>query len=53
MISYVKGSFRSFDASIYTTGKDFSSAEIDIWIDPASISTGDEKRDEHLSLIHI
>ena len=48
MIAYVKGSFRSFDASIYTTGKDFSSAEIDIWIDPASISTGDEKRDEHL-----
>ena len=48
MIAHVKGSFKSFDASIYTTGKDFSSAEIDIWIDPASISTGDEKRDEHL-----
>jgi len=48
MIAHVKGSFKIFDASIYTTGKDFSSAEIDIWIDPASISTGDEKRDEHL-----
>ena len=48
MISHVKGSFKTFDASIYTTGKDFSSAEIDLWIDPSSITTGDEKRDAHL-----
>ena len=34
--------------SIYTTGKDFQSAEIDFWIDAASITTGNEKRDEHL-----
>jgi polyisoprenoid-binding protein YceI len=48
MISNVKGSFKTFDASIYTTGKDFTTAEIDLWIDVSSISTGDEKRDEHL-----
>jgi len=48
MISHVSGSFKIFDASIYTTGKDFSTAEIDLWIDPSSISTGDAKRDEHL-----
>lgn len=48
MISHVKGSFKTFDGNIYTNGKDFKTAEIDIWIDPASISTGDSKRDAHL-----
>lgn len=48
MISHVKGTFKTFDASIYTTGKDFTTAVIDVWIDPTSISTGDEQRDEHL-----
>lgn len=48
MIAYVKGTFKTFDASIYTTGKDFATAVIDLWIDVSSISTGDEKRDEHL-----
>lgn len=48
MISHVKGAFKVFDASIYTTGKDFATAEIDLWIDVASITTGDVKRDEHL-----
>jgi polyisoprenoid-binding protein YceI len=48
MIAHVKGAFKIFDASIYTNGKDFTAAEIDLWIDAASISTGDEKRDEHL-----
>lgn len=48
MIAHIKGVFQTFDASIYTTGKDFSTAEIDLWIDAASISTGDAKRDEHL-----
>ena len=48
MISNVKGFFKTFDATIYTTLKDFSTAEIDLWIDPASINTGDTNRDEHL-----
>ena len=48
MISHTKGSFRIFDASIYTTAKDFTTADIDLWIDPSSITTGDAKRDEHL-----
>jgi polyisoprenoid-binding protein YceI len=48
MIAYVKGTFKTFDASIYTTSKDFTTAEIDLWIDPSSIDTGDTKRDEHL-----
>jgi len=48
MIAYVKGSFKTFDASIYTNAKDFTTAEIDLWIDTTSINTGDAKRDEHL-----
>lgn len=48
MIAHVKGSFKIFDASIYTTGKDFTTAEIDLWIDTTSITTGDAKRDTHL-----
>lgn len=48
MIAHVKGSFKIFDASIYTSDKDFTTAQIDIWIDASSITTGDSKRDEHL-----
>ncbi len=48
MIANVKGTFKTFDASIYTTAKDFATAVIDLWIDASSINTGDEKRDEHL-----
>ena len=48
MIAHVKGAFKTFDASIYTTANDFTTAEIDLWIDASSITTGDAKRDEHL-----
>jgi len=44
----VRGSFKEYDASIYTTGEDFLSAEIDFWLNPASINTGNENRDAHL-----
>ncbi len=48
MIAHVKGEFKTFDASICTTDKDFTTAEIDLWVDAGSITTGDAKRDEHL-----
>jgi polyisoprenoid-binding protein YceI len=48
MIASVKGSFKVFDANIFTTGKDFTTAEINLWIDVSSITTGDQKRDDHL-----
>jgi len=48
MIANVKGTFKIFDASIYTEKKKFTTAEIDLWIDASSINTGDAKRDEHL-----
>ncbi|MBK9730436.1 MAG: YceI family protein [Chitinophagaceae bacterium] len=48
MITNVKGVFKEFDASIYTTGEDFMTSEVDFFMSPASVDTGDEKRDEHL-----
>jgi polyisoprenoid-binding protein YceI len=48
MFANVRGYFREFDGSIYTTGEDFMTAEIDFWVNPASVDTGDQKRDEHL-----
>jgi hypothetical protein len=48
MITNVKGSFRRFDASIYTTGDDFRTAEADVWIDVTSIDTGNADRDGHV-----
>jgi polyisoprenoid-binding protein YceI len=48
LIFHVKGVFKKFDASIYTETDDFENTEIDLWIDAASVSTGDLKRDEHL-----
>jgi polyisoprenoid-binding protein YceI len=48
MFSNVRGAFKEFDASIYTTVEDFNTAEIDLWINPASIDTGNGQRDAHL-----
>jgi len=48
MIAHVKGTFKTFDASIYTNSNDFTTADVDLWIDASSIFTGDTKRDEHL-----
>jgi polyisoprenoid-binding protein YceI len=48
MITNVKGEFKEFYASVYTSGEDFMTSEIDFQIDPSSIDTGDTKRDEHL-----
>src|SRR5215203_76706 len=49
LFSHVRGTFKEFEASIYTTGDDFVTAEVDFWINPASIDTGIEQRDAHLS----
>ena len=48
MVTNVKGSFKEFEASIYTTGDDFISAEIDCWINAASVDTGSAERDKHI-----
>ena len=51
MISNVNGKFKNFNASIFTSLKDFTTANIDLWIDASSINTGDETRDQHLRTI--
>ena len=48
MIINVKGQFTEYNADIVTTDDDFSSAEIDFWMNPNSLKTNDEKRDAHL-----
>lgn len=48
MITNVRGTFKEFDASIYTTGEDFMTSEIDFWMNPASVDTGAADRDTHL-----
>ena len=48
MITNVKGSFKDFDATIYSTGDDFTTAEVECWIDAASVDTGSPERDAHI-----
>jgi polyisoprenoid-binding protein YceI len=48
MITYVRGSFQEFDASIYTTNDDFTTAEVDCWINTGSVTTNNADRDKHL-----
>ena len=48
MVTNVKGKFKEFEASIYTTNDDFMSSEIDCFINAASIDTGNTDRDNHL-----
>lgn len=48
MITHIRGTFKTFGASIYTIGNDFLTAEVKLWIDPSSVLTGDTKRNEHL-----
>lgn len=48
MITNVKGHFKEFEASIYTIDDDFMTSEIDFWINPASVDTGNADRDVHL-----
>ena len=48
MFTNVRGSFTEYNASISTDGNDFTTAEINVSINAASISTNDSKRDKHL-----
>jgi polyisoprenoid-binding protein YceI len=48
MISSVKGVFREFEADISTEDNDFTTARINFSMNPASVDTGEERRDGHL-----
>lgn len=48
MASDVEGSFKNFDATITTTGDDFTGSAFDFKADPASITTDNERRDKDI-----
>lgn len=48
MVTTVTGTFKNYDASIYTTNDDFMTAEIDFFAEVASLDTGNADRDGHL-----
>lgn len=48
MMVNVKGVFTEYNATIFTDGDDFMTADIDFWMNPDSLKTNDEKRDAHL-----
>jgi polyisoprenoid-binding protein YceI len=48
MVSYLRGSFKEYTATIYTQGEDFTSARMEVRINATSINTGDEMRDQNL-----
>jgi len=48
MITNVRGQFKEFEATIYTIGDDFLTADIDFRINPESVDTGNADRDIHL-----
>ncbi|MGX5819429.1 YceI family protein [Chitinophaga lutea] len=48
MITKVEGRFKKFTATIQAAGQDFSNAAVTAEIEVPSITTGDEKRDNHL-----
>lgn len=48
VIASVEGEFAEFDASVESEGNDFTNADIKFTADIESISTDNEKRDEHL-----
>src|ERR1700749_46840 len=48
MTSDVEGDFRSFEATITTTGEDFTSAFFEFSADAATINTDNEPRDKNI-----
>ncbi len=48
MITNVKGVFKEFEGTVYTSGKDFLTSDIEFKMNPASIDTGAPDRDGHL-----
>jgi polyisoprenoid-binding protein YceI len=48
MIANVRGVFREFEAEVYTSGIDFSTAEVNFRIAADSIDTNNDTRDAHL-----
>ena len=50
MVTNVRGVFKDYNGSVYTTGEDFFNAKLDLSINSGSINTGDATRDARLRL---
>lgn len=48
MVSNVRGHFGEYSATVQSEDNDFANGQIDLTINPASITTGDAARDGHL-----
>lgn len=48
LVSHIRGEVTIFDASIYMVGNDFTTAEINFWLDANSVLTGNPARDRDL-----
>jgi len=48
MISTVTGRFNQFDATVETSGDDFTNAQVEVKVDVNSITTNNNDRDNHL-----
>ena len=48
MVSDVEGGFKSFDIKVTSSKDDFSDAQIELTADVNSVSTDNDKRDEHI-----
>lgn len=48
MIAQIRGVFKVFDGTISIANEDITTTSIDVWIDIASIDTGNPERDEQL-----
>jgi polyisoprenoid-binding protein YceI len=48
MFSTVRGNFRGFEGTIVVDNDNPANSSVNVTIDASTISTGDEKRDEHL-----
>ena len=48
MVSEVEGEFKKFSGKVVSKTDDFTDAVVEFSADIASVSTGDEKRDQHL-----
>ncbi len=48
MITNVKGVFKEFSGTAFTTGENFNTSEIEVSMNPGSVDTGAPDRDGHL-----
>ncbi len=48
MFSTVRGSFRGFEGTVVVDNENPANSTVNVTIDASTVSTGDEKRDEHL-----